>query len=174
MSKKTLASCEWARLSAHSLRYDAVLEMHPRANSIVWIIELIATAVMSNSSSPWPCPWPPRLPITFSSISCASNLSRRRPCTSSSWISWSSSECYGHKQSVSLSAAPCRYLLVLKYLIGCQVAELVVAAAGGARVPLRLLRLPLQERGHQEHPRDGHDRDHCSHTTHMISSESRS
>ena len=37
-SKKTLASCEWAKESAHKRKYDAVLEMLPNTNSIVSII----------------------------------------------------------------------------------------------------------------------------------------
>ena len=38
----------WARLSAHSRRYDAVLEMVPRQYSMVWIAWWINTSPNSN------------------------------------------------------------------------------------------------------------------------------
>lgn len=36
-SQKSSDSCECARLSAHSRRYEAVFEIEPSTNSIVWI-----------------------------------------------------------------------------------------------------------------------------------------
>ncbi len=50
----TLSTCAWARDRAHSLRYDAVLEIHPNTYSIVWIIWCTISSPKSKGPWPWP------------------------------------------------------------------------------------------------------------------------
>mmetsp|Transcript_8407 Transcript_8407/g.14179 ORF Transcript_8407/g.14179 Transcript_8407/m.14179 type:complete len:204 (-) Transcript_8407:147-758(-) len=60
MSLKSSASCECARERAHSRRYEAVFEMAPSTNSIVWIAWWMNESPKENSSpSCPPCPPPP-------------------------------------------------------------------------------------------------------------------
>jgi len=51
ISQRTSESCACASESAQRRRYDAVFEMHPRQNSIVWIIWWIATSPSSKGCS---------------------------------------------------------------------------------------------------------------------------
>ena len=134
ISKKTLASWLWANESAQRRKYDAVFDIVPSANSIVWIIELIAIAIISNSSpSPW---WPLCLPATRNKISSvysgwlstpnaappsSSRLSPLRTC----WLTKQ------HKRSELFTLAHWCYLFIIKYLViaALELLELKVAAA---------------------------------------------
>mmetsp|Transcript_13607 Transcript_13607/g.33436 ORF Transcript_13607/g.33436 Transcript_13607/m.33436 type:complete len:209 (+) Transcript_13607:1023-1649(+) len=59
-SKNTEDSWECASDSAHSRRYDAVLDTAPRMNSMVWIIWCTMISPKSKWSPwPWPPSWPP-------------------------------------------------------------------------------------------------------------------
>jgi hypothetical protein len=51
MSQSTSESCVCASESAQRRRYDAVFEIHPRQNSIVWMIWWIATSPSSKCCS---------------------------------------------------------------------------------------------------------------------------
>ena len=65
--KNTFASWLWARDSAHSLKYDAVFDMHPSTNSTVSINWWITISVISKSFVPiWWCPSFLRTPYDFS------------------------------------------------------------------------------------------------------------
>ena len=71
MSLKSSASCECASESAHSRRYDAVFEMEPSTNSMVWMAWWMKASPNENSS---PCSSSPSAPVSFSSTRASTAL----------------------------------------------------------------------------------------------------